>query len=113
MAELALVINIIETVKLTYRVAHYVHETIQSAKNEDTEQQQISSDYKIELLFFGSFRRFFEKAQGVIAYDQALDEVSHCCDPALVPFCKHACSRSPNNQSYSYGSCKSSRSLAT
>lgn len=113
MAELALVINIIETVKLTYQVARYVHQTIQSAKNEDMEQKQISSDFKIELLFLGSFKRYFEKAQGAIAYDQALDEVSHCCDLALVPFCNHACSRSPNNQSYSYGSWKSSKSLAT
>ncbi|CAO1596860.1 hypothetical protein XANCAGTX0491_000688 [Xanthoria calcicola] len=75
MAELALVINIIETVKLTYQVARYVHKTIQSAKNEDMEQQQISSDFKIELLFLGSFTRYFEKAQGAIAYDQALDEL--------------------------------------
>lgn len=85
MAELALVINIIETVKLTYQVAHYVHEIIQSARNEDMEQKQISSNFKIELLFLASFKRYFEKAQGAIAYDQALDEVSHCYDPALIP----------------------------
>ncbi|KAI4277094.1 MAG: hypothetical protein L6R38_005505 [Xanthoria sp. 2 TBL-2021] len=75
MAELALVINIIETVKLTYQVAHYVHEIIQSARNEDMERKQISSNFKLELLFLASFKRYFEKAQGAIAYDQALDEL--------------------------------------
>ncbi len=78
MAELALVINIIESVKVIYHVAHYVHETIQSARNTDVEQQQISSQFKRELLFLASFNRYFEKAQGAIAYDQELDEVSNC-----------------------------------
>ncbi|KAL8997737.1 MAG: hypothetical protein Q9169_003066 [Polycauliona sp. 2 TL-2023] len=75
MAELALVINIIESVKLTYKVARYVHETIQSAKNEDTEQKQIADNFRTELLFLASFRTYFEKVQGAIAYDQALDEL--------------------------------------
>ncbi|KAL8930554.1 MAG: hypothetical protein Q9208_000738 [Pyrenodesmia sp. 3 TL-2023] len=75
MAELGIVISVIESVKLTYQVAQYVHETIQSARNEDAEQKQVSSDFNRELLFLASFRRYFEKAQGAIAYDQALDEL--------------------------------------
>ncbi|KAL9581061.1 MAG: hypothetical protein Q9203_006047 [Teloschistes exilis] len=75
MVELALVLNIIEAVKQTYRVAQFVFETVKSARNEDVERQQIATDFGREVLFLASFERYFEKAHGSIAYDQALDEV--------------------------------------
>ena len=84
MAELALVVNIIDSVKFTYQVAHFVYETIQSARNEDAEHQQIAGKPRRELLFLASFRSYFEKVQGAIAYDQALDEVSHPKNPAPI-----------------------------
>ncbi|KAL8657200.1 MAG: hypothetical protein Q9226_002159 [Calogaya cf. arnoldii] len=75
MAELALVINIIDSVKVTYQVAHYVYETLQSARNEEAEQKQIANDFRRELLFLASFRSYFDRVQGAIAYNQALDEL--------------------------------------
>ena len=84
MAELALVINIIDSVKLTCKVAHFVYETFQSARNEDAEHQQIADNFRRELLFLASFRTYFEKVRGAIAYDQALDQVSHRKNPAPV-----------------------------
>ncbi|KAL8637271.1 MAG: hypothetical protein Q9228_005439 [Teloschistes exilis] len=75
MVELALVLNIIEAVKQTYRVAQFVFETVKSARNEDVERQQIATDFGREVLFLASFERYFEKAHGSIAYDQALDEL--------------------------------------
>lgn len=76
MAELALALNIVEAVKQTYYVAQFVFETVKSARNEDIERQQLAADFGRELLFLASFERYFEKAHGSIAYDQALDEVS-------------------------------------
>ncbi|KAL9596348.1 MAG: hypothetical protein Q9219_005865 [cf. Caloplaca sp. 3 TL-2023] len=75
MAELALAVNIVETVKITYHVAQYVYNTIQSGRNEDAERERIAADFRRELLFLASFERYFEKAHGAIAYDQALDEL--------------------------------------
>ncbi|KAL8697408.1 MAG: hypothetical protein Q9201_007135 [Fulgogasparrea decipioides] len=75
MAELALALNIIELVKQTYHVARFVYDSVQSAKNEDAERRQIASDLGRELLFLASFERYFEKAHGAIAYDQALDKL--------------------------------------
>lgn len=81
MAELALAVNIIEAVKVTYQVAKSVYKAIESAKNEDAEQKQIASDFGRELLFLASFERYLEKTHGAIAYDTTLDEVSHREDP--------------------------------
>lgn len=75
MAELALALNIIEAVKQTYHVAQFIFEAVKSARNEDVERQQLTTDFGRELLFLASFQRYFEKAHGSIAYDQALDEV--------------------------------------
>ncbi|KAI4244262.1 MAG: hypothetical protein LQ352_006862 [Teloschistes flavicans] len=75
MAELALALNIVEAVKQTYYVAQFVFETVKSARNEDIERQQLAADFGRELLFLASFERYFEKAHGSIAYDQALDEL--------------------------------------
>lgn len=75
-AELALAVNIIEVVKQTYLVARFLYDTVNSAKHENEERNQISAEFRTELLFLASFERYFEKAHGAIAYDQALDEVS-------------------------------------
>ncbi|KAI4196890.1 MAG: hypothetical protein LQ350_006259 [Teloschistes chrysophthalmus] len=75
MAELALALNIIEAVKQTYHVAQFIFEAVKSARNEDVERQQLTTDFGRELLFLASFQRYFEKAHGSIAYDQALDEL--------------------------------------
>ncbi|KAL8705746.1 MAG: hypothetical protein Q9225_008009 [Loekoesia sp. 1 TL-2023] len=75
MAELALAVNIIEVVKLTYHVAEFVYKTIKSANSEDAEQGKIASEFGRELLFLASFERYLEKTHGAIAYDKKLDEL--------------------------------------
>ncbi|KAL8959412.1 MAG: hypothetical protein Q9193_003721 [Seirophora villosa] len=75
MAELALAVNIIEVMKLTYRVAHFIYGSIEAAKTEDAEKAQIASNFRLEFLFLASFKRYLEKNHNSIAYDKALDEL--------------------------------------
>ncbi|KAL9017409.1 MAG: hypothetical protein Q9185_005287 [Variospora sp. 1 TL-2023] len=75
MAELALAMNIIEAIKLTYHVARFIYKSIESAKAEDAEKARIAADFRRELLFFASFKRYLEKAHMSIAYDKSLDEL--------------------------------------
>ncbi|KAL8725254.1 MAG: hypothetical protein Q9181_006479 [Wetmoreana brouardii] len=73
--QLSLAVNIIDVVKHTYHVAQFVYKALRSAQTEDVERQKIASDLGRELNFLASFQRYFEKAQGAVAYDQKLDQI--------------------------------------
>ncbi|OCL05378.1 hypothetical protein AOQ84DRAFT_366687 [Glonium stellatum] len=72
---LSLTIGIISAFKDAYFVGKYIYKTYLSAKNYDAEKQEFAQAFRHEVLFLGSFGRWFSNAFGKVTDEPELDQL--------------------------------------